>query len=302
MKVRNFKYYIREALKSIFKNRLMSLASIITVASCIFILVFSYCIVSNVGYLLDNVESSLDISVYIDNKITEKELKYLKQYITNLKDVESVSYISSEDALKIFSDSLGDMSSDFVAGLENKNILPASFTIKVNDIANQQSVIKQLEKLIGKGIVEVKYDEEVLDNLIVINNTVGIISVVIILFLAMLSTIIIVNTIKLTVNNRKNEINIMKYVGATDSFIRWPFIIEGVLIGIIGSLITVVISFFLYNKSIEFIYSNMAFIRNWLNFRNVKDVFKFIGPISILLGILIGIVGSITSIRKHLQV
>ncbi len=302
MKVRNFKYYIREALKSIFKNRLMSLASIITVASCIFILVFSYCIVSNVGYLLDNVESSLDISVYIDNKITEKELKDLKQYITNLKDVESVSYISSEDALKIFSDSLGDMSSDFVAGLENKNILPASFTIKVNDIANQQSVIKQLEKLIGKGIVEVKYDEEVLDNLIVINNTVGIISVVIILFLAMLSTIIIVNTIKLTVNNRKNEINIMKYVGATDSFIRWPFIIEGVLIGIIGSLITVVISFFLYNKSIEFIYSNMAFIRNWLNFRNVKDVFKFIGPISILLGILIGIVGSITSIRKHLQV
>ena len=129
-----------------------------------------------------------------------------------------------------------------------------------------------------------------------------ILSIIIIFILAIISVAIIVNTIKLTVYVRKTEINIMKYVGATDWFIRWPFVIEGVLIGIIGSVIPIIICMFGYEKVVEIIYEKMSFIKNYVEFKDTLSMFLAIAPVTITLGTLLGVIGSVNSIKKHLNV
>mgnify|MGYP001851954559 FL=1 len=152
------------------------------------------------------------------------------------------------------------------------------------------------------GIEKIRHSQKESDILLAINNTVRIASIIIILILAVISVAIIVNTIKLTVYVRKTEINIMKYVGATDWFIRWPFVIEGIIIGIIGSLIPIVICTFGYSKIINLMYERMPFIKNYVEFKDTLSLFTAISPVTITLGVLLGVIGSVNSIKKHLNV
>ena len=152
------------------------------------------------------------------------------------------------------------------------------------------------------GIEKVRHSQKASHILLAVNNTVRIASIIIILILAIISVTIIVNTIKLTVYVRKTEINIMKYVGATDWFIRWPFVIEGIIIGIIGSIIPIIICIFGYREVISLIYEKMSFIRNYVEFKDTLSMFLAIAPVTIILGILLGVIGSVNSIKKHLNV
>ena len=152
------------------------------------------------------------------------------------------------------------------------------------------------------GIEKIRHSQKESDILLAVNNTVRISSIIIILILAIISVTIIVNTIKLTVYVRKTEINIMKYVGATDWFIRWPFVIEGIIIGIIGSIIPIVICIFGYSKVTSLMYEKMSFIRNYVEFKDTLSMFLAIAPVTVVLGILLGVIGSVNSIKKHLNV
>ena len=152
------------------------------------------------------------------------------------------------------------------------------------------------------GIEKIRHSQKESDILLAVNNTVRIASIIIILILAIISVTIIVNTIKLTVYVRKTEINIMKYVGATDWFIRWPFVIEGIIIGIIGSIIPIVICIFGYSKVTSLMYEKMSFIRNYVEFKDTLSMFLAIAPVTVVLGILLGVIGSVNSIKKHLNV
>ena len=152
------------------------------------------------------------------------------------------------------------------------------------------------------GIEKIRHSQKESNILLAVNNTVRIASIIIILILAIISVTIIVNTIKLTVYVRKTEINIMKYVGATDWFIRWPFVIEGIIIGIIGSIIPIIICIFGYREVISLIYEKMSFIRNYVEFKDTLSMFLAIAPVTIILGILLGVIGSVNSIKKHLNV
>lgn len=152
------------------------------------------------------------------------------------------------------------------------------------------------------GIDKIRHAKTESDILLAINNTVRVSSVIIIMILALISVAIIVNTIKLTVYVRKNEINIMKYVGATDWFIRWPFVIEGIIIGIIGSIIAIIICIFGYSESISIIYEKVPIIKNYIEFKNTFDIFLAIAPVTIILGALLGVIGSVNSIKRHLNV
>ncbi len=152
------------------------------------------------------------------------------------------------------------------------------------------------------GIEKIRHSQKESNILLAVNNTVRISSIIIILILAIISVTIIVNTIKLTVYVRKTEINIMKYVGATDWFIRWPFVIEGIIIGIIGSIIPIIICIFGYREVISLIYEKMSFIRNYVEFKDTLSMFLAIAPVTIILGILLGVIGSVNSIKKHLNV
>ncbi len=152
------------------------------------------------------------------------------------------------------------------------------------------------------GIEKIRHSQKESDILLAVNNTVRIASIIIILILAIISVTIIVNTIKLTVYVRKTEINIMKYVGATDWFIRWPFVIEGIIIGIIGSIIPIIICIFGYSKVTSLMYEKMSFIRNYVEFKDTLSMFLAIAPVTVVLGILLGVIGSVNSIKKHLNV
>lgn len=152
------------------------------------------------------------------------------------------------------------------------------------------------------GIEKIRHSQKESDILLALNNTVRVASILIILILAIVSVAIIVNTIKLTVYVRKTEINIMKYVGATDWFIRWPFVIEGIIIGIIGSIIPVIICIFSYGNIVNLMYEKMPFIRNYVEFKDTLSMFLAIAPVTITLGILLGVIGSVNSIKKHLNV
>lgn len=301
MKFRSIKYYFEEALKSVIRNKLMSVTSILTVASCIFILIFSYCLAINIDYILEQFETSIPLSVIIDDASTTEQITELYDKIIAIEDVEDAKFVSAIEALKSFIDSVGN-DSDILSGFEDDNPMPRSFTITLKNSKSQDKVVAELEKLTDSGVEKVLHRKKTISSLIAINSIVRVISIIIVLVLGMLSVIIIMNTIKLTVNNRRNDIGIMKYVGATDWFIKWPFIIEGVIIGIVGALIPVFIACFSYSGIIAAIESNINKISKLFDFRQSFDIFPTLIPAMLILGIFIGAIGSTLSMRKYLDV
>lgn len=372
MKIRTIKYHIQQGVKSLFKNSLMSLASIATVAANAFILIISLCLVLNLDYMLQQVENNVGIAVFVGDEATDDEIIEIQQGIEAINHVKNVEYVSEEDALKDAKASWGDENADLLDGLEKDNPLPRSFDITLDSIKYQKDVITELQKLqkdteiemlksrgiikveneatkdtedktatteankeaetesdptlgatavvsaengqvisqddIGKdnyryiGIEKIRHAQKESEMLTTVNTALRIVSIILIGIMCVIAVAIIMNTIKLTVFIRKNEINIMKYVGATDWFIRWPFIIEGLLIGLIGSLIPSLICMVSYSKIVELINSKLSFLLNIAQFKSGSELFSLIIPLTLLLGMLLGALGSITSIRKHLNV
>jgi len=178
-----------------------------------------------------------------------------------------------------------------------------SFNISIDDIKNQQPVLQKLNEIKQRGDLEnIKDAHSETEVLIKINTIIKVIGIIVIAILVIISVVIIVNTIKISVFTRKTEINIMKYVGTTDWFIRWPFIIEGVLIGLLGALIPMLIAWPAYAKSISMIYDFFPIIKNMVTFRESSEIFSILLPFALIFGILLGVIGSVTSIRKHLKV
>ncbi|GHU52359.1 cell division protein FtsX [Clostridia bacterium] len=302
MKISSIRYYIEEALKSIFRNRLMSAASMVTVSACSLILILSFCVAANVDYILEQIENTVGVSAFISDDISTDGVNELYNKVMAIQYVDSADFISAEDALAEYKDTFGDdENKDILDGLENDNPLPRSFTIKVENNKYQRYVILELEKYVGNGFDYIKHESNIMDVLLAVNNVVRIVSAVLILTLGLISVIIVMNTIKITVSARSMEISIMKYVGATDWFIRWPFVIEGVLIGIVGSLIPVALCFFSYNSVLQKIKSS-PLLSDLAMFKSSMELFVLVTPIALTAGVLIGIIGSASSIKRYLKV
>jgi len=301
MNVRSVIYYLAEAFISLFRNRLMSVASILTVSSCTLIFTVSFCVAANVDYLLEQVENTVGLSVIIENSITADEVNELFLVVQNIEHVSYVGYISSEMALEIYRETFGEGGYEILEGLEEDNPLPRSFDIKVDNNIYQEQVIAELQRYVGRGFEKVRHESDLINILLTISHSIRMVSAVIILALSLISVIIIMNTIRLTVNMRSMEINIMKYVGATDSFIRAPFIIEGIIIGLIGSAISTAAGAYGYEKAVIAIMNVPAF-SGIASFKTSNELFWFIVPVSVVSGAFIGSVGSILSMRKYLLV
>ena len=302
MKLSSLRYYLSEASKSLMRNRLMSLASIATVASCIFVLAFSYSLAANIDYILGQVEGAVQIAAFINDDLDETGLQLLRLEIEALENVATIQFISHEDAFRIFLEDMAD-SPTVALGLTPQDF-PRSFNIALVDVADDESVRGPLQAIVdeGRGLDIIRYDQEVIGVISTVNNGIRIISAVIILALVVVSNVIIMNTIQITVNSRRNEINIMKYIGATDWFIKWPFIIEGVLIGLVGSVLPIILVWFGYGGALEAIYTNIAFFQEIVTFRTPISVFVVLAPIAVAIGVGIGVYGSLIAIRKHLHV
>ncbi|WP_207669243.1 permease-like cell division protein FtsX [Fonticella tunisiensis] len=295
MKIRTFGYYIKEGLKSIVKNRVMSIASISTVAAALFILGIFMILVANVNSLIGDVENTIEIKAFLEDNVTTIQRNQIEKDIKAISGVKDVRYESKEEALEKVKNRLGN-NQELTKGFEAENPFPAAYIIKVDNPEVVKSVSSQISKI--GGIYEVKDGQQYIDKIISITRLVKVSSLVLMIILGTISIFLISNTIKLAVYARKREINIMKYIGATDWFIRWPFLIEGVLLGIFGAIISILVLYFGYR------YVNSAVSAElW--------VFALVPPSQIisslvwqftLIGMVIGGLGSSISLRKFLSV
>lgn len=299
MRPSSIRYYFREGFSGMMKNRLMTVASIATVAACVFIMTFSFCMVNNLQYMLSQMEDSIGIAVFLQGDMKSDEIEALKKQISEIEHVVDVQYVSPEDALDEMKQEW-DVEDGLLDGFSaENNPLSNSFKITLDGIENQKTVLANLD---GISNIKVRHAQSETEVLMKLNSIIQVSGIVVILILGIISVVIIMNTIKISVFTRRNEINIMKYVGATDWFIRWPFIIEGVLIGFIGAAIPILISWPAYGKIVDIIYNYFPVIKNLATFRLSGDIFVILMPVALVFGILLGVVGSMTSIRKHLKV
>ena len=299
MKFRSIKYFFSEAFSGVIRNRLMSVASIGTVAACIFMIIISYCALTNVNYMLTQIEESIGISIFLEDDADADTVLALNDQLVTMEYVDSVRYISSEEALDEMKQSWD--AEDILSGFdETNNPLTGSFEVNLTDISHQSEVVKKIEQL--DGVRKIRSSETETEFLVKLSHFLRIFGGVLILALAAISVVIITNTIKLSVFTRRTEISIMKYVGATDWFIRWPFIIEGIIIGIVGASIPIIIAWPLYNKLISIIYEQIPMIHSIVSFRFGIDIFSILLPVALIFGALLGVLGSNISLRKHLNV
>lgn len=297
VKIRTIKYLTKEGILSIWKNRLMSLASIGTIMLCLIILGVSYSIASNVDYILQQIESNIGITAYIDEEIKEEEIAALKTKVENTPYVTIVTYISKDDALLSFSQ---DSNIEGVMEqFKQDNPLPASFEIKMEGLENQDAIIKALESY---DELELSYFQAETPMLVQLNKSIRLISIVVIASLTMVGILLMSNTIKLTVYIRRKEINIMKYIGAADWFIRAPFIIEGIIIGLIGGIIPIFVIWSAYTWTVKAISKSFGLIMDSIQLQEIAVILSNFIPMCLVLGVSIGTIGSVIAIRKHLKV
>ena len=300
MRPSTIRYFLKEGFSGLKKNLLMTVASIIAVAACISIMSFSYCVVSNLQYMLDQMEDSIGISVFLKGDLTSEDIENMKTTISGLDHVTNVTYISTADALDQLKEQWGADEDIFIGLDDTNNPLSHSFQVELDQIESQDAVLAELQKI--EGVDKVEYGQSLSEMLMSVSNVFQVAGILVMLVLGVISVMIIINTIRISVMNRRVEINIMKYVGATDWFIRWPFIIEGIIIGLIGAILPMLVGMPMYGKTVSLFYNHIPFVENFVRFRVVGDVFSFVLPAALIFGILLGVVGSVTSIRKHLQV
>ncbi|KAF5081106.1 Cell division protein FtsX [anaerobic digester metagenome] len=299
MRPSTIKYFLKEGLSGLKKNLLMTVASIVAVMACISIMSFSYCVASNLQHILQQMEDSIGISVFLGGNPTSQEIEEMKTKISKIDHVLDVQYISPGDALEALKKDWG-ADEDIFEGLdETNNPLSHSFQITLDSIDNQGSVLATLKGI--DGIDNIRHGQTETELIMKANKVFNIASILVMLVLGVISIMIIMNTIRISVVNRRIEINIMKYVGATDWFIRWPFIIEGVIIGLVGAVIPLLIGMPIYAKVISSLYGYFPVIK-MVQFLLTGDIFIVLFPVALVFGVLLGVIGSVTSIRKHLQV
>ena len=299
MKISSIKYFIVDALKSLNRNKTVSLASVATVAATLFILGVFLLIVFNVNAGVKDLGSKLEVKIYLKDDFTIADKLAIESAINNVKGVSNVRFENKADALEKVKKQFGEDSKALVQGFEKNNPFPNAYLVRVEKPEVVGDVVQAATGL--SGIEKIKDVREIVDKIIKITNTLKIIGLVLFAILISVSLFLIGNTIKLTVYSRRKEIGIMKYVGATDWFIRWPFIIEGMILGISGAIISTVALYFIYGAVFHRLVNvSLGFLGFAL--LNPQFILSTILWQFILGGIIIGATGSVIAIRKFLAV
>ena len=302
MKISTFGYTIKQGIKNIWTNKMFSIASIATMAACIFMFGMFYSIVVNFQHVVKDVESGVAITVFFDDGTTQDQIDAIGQEIAMRPEVSSFNYVSAEEAweeykLEYFA---GDEAAAASFGTDNPLAGESNYEIYMEDISQQSSLVSYLEGL--DHVSRVRQSEMVANTLTDFNRLVSIVSAVIILILICVAVFLISNTVRTGIAVRKEEIGIMKVIGATDYFVRAPFIVEGILIGLIGAAIPLIILHAMYGRIIEYVANRFGFLNNLLTFLPVDTVFQILLPVGLILGVGIGYIGSRVTVRKHINV
>lgn len=278
---------------------MFSLASIGTITACLFMFGIFYFIVANFQYMIKTAETSVGVTVFFDAGTSKDEIKEIGNKIQLRNEVSSIDYISAEETWKNYKKKY--LSKELADTFGNDNPLAdsASYSVYLNDVSKQSSLVKYIESL--DGVRQVNHSNNVAESLESFNSMVAYVSGAIIIILLSVAVFLISTTVTMGISVRKEEIYIMKLIGATDYFIRAPFIVEGIIIGILGAVFPLIVLYFMYHSVVTYITEKYITIFRAFEFLKIGDIFSNLIPISLIIGIGIGFFGSFLTVRKHLK-
>ena len=314
MRISTFGYVGKQGVKNIWRNKMFSLASIATMSACIFLFGLFFSILVNFQYIIKSAEEGVAITVFFNDDATEEQKKEIGEQLESRDDVSEVKYVSADDAWAEFQKEYFGDNPELAEGFKDDNPLAGSDNYEVymktvkgdnKDLiakskslsATQQDLVKFAQSLDG-----VNKSDVVANTLSSVNMLVAYVSIAIIAILLGVSIFLISNTVTTGITVRKEEIAIMKYIGAKDFVVRSPFVIEGLIIGLFGAVIPLALLYFLYDKAIVYIMEKFSILKNIITFLPVGNVYIYLLPIGLAMGIGIGFLGSYFTVRKHLRV
>lgn len=291
MRMTGFSYLIKEGFKNVWNNRIMSIALVCVLVSCLVLTGSAVLFSMNVTNLVDKVSDHNETTVYLKDEISKVEAVYIGRDIEKLKNVTEAKYFPKEEALADFKSTLGDEVFD---NMKDDNPLPDAYKVTMKDLSKYDNTVKEILNI--KGVEKITSQKELAKKLSSINDLVQVLSIAIVLALGVISLFIISNTIRATMHSRRFEISIMKSVGATDSFVRIPFVVEGMVIGLIASIFSTLALLFLYDGIMEIVV-------NLIHVATIpfSSVFWFVAGAFVVAGLVIGALSGFISIRKYLK-
>lgn len=315
MKISTIFYTIKQGIANIFRNKWFSLASIATISACLFLFGLFYAIVANFQNVVQTAEEGVSVTVFFHSEAgpvgdgceshtegqvpSDARIEEIGQQIAARLEVSEVKYTSSDEAWATWGpDYFGE---DYAEGFpENPLAGFDNYEIFLNDVSMQDALVTWLESI--PEVRKVNYSELTANTLSGVNLLIAYVSMGIIAILLAVSIFLISNTVAIGISVRKEEINIMKYIGATDFFVRAPFVLEGMLIGLVGAALPLGLIYSLYNYVLTYVVQRFAVLSTFLNFLSVEKIFDVLAPVSLIVGVGIGFLGSISTVRKHLHV
>lgn len=317
MRISTFGYVGKQGVKNIWRNKMFSLASIATMSACIFLFGLFFSILVNFQYIIKSAEEGVAITVFFNDDATEEQKKEIGEQLKSREDVSEVKYVSADDAWAEFQKEYFGDNPELAEGFKDDNPLAGSDNYEVymktvkgdnKDLiakskslsATQQDLVKFAQSL--DGVRQVNKSDVVANTLSSVNMLVAYVSIAIIAILLGVSIFLISNTVTTGITVRKEEIAIMKYIGAKDFVVRSPFVIEGLIIGLFGAVIPLALLYFLYDKAVVYIMEKFSILKNIITFLPVGNVYIYLLPIGLAMGIGIGFLGSYFTVRKHLRV
>ena len=301
MRISTFFYTLKQGVINIFRNKWFSLASLATISACLFILGLFYAVIVNFQSIVHSAEEGVSVTILFQPGTSEEQMTEIGARIEAREDVSRVEFTSAEEAWAFYKENYipEEFSDGFPEG-DNPLQDSASYEIYMQDISQQEALVEYLETI--PEIRDVNKSELAALTLTGVNALVAYASAGIILILLLVSVFLISNTVMIGISVRKEEINIMKYIGATDFFVRAPFVIEGILIGALGSVLPLALMYLLYTNVLGYVLEKFSFLSTLLKFLPVEEVFSTLIPLAVGIGVGIGFLGSFVTVRRHLRV
>jgi len=302
MRVGTVRYTVKQGASNIIRNKMFSIASIATMAACIFLFGVFFSIITNFNYIVEKAEEGVAIVVMFDEEASEPQVEAIGTNLKSHQDVLEVKYVSAEEAWESFQQDYFKDNPEAAAGFEDDNPLANSdnYEVYLKNIESQDAVVEFAESL--DGVRKVNKSDVVAKTLENFNVLLAYGSAIIIVILLIVAVFLISNTVSMGITIRREEIAIMKYIGAKDSFVRAPFVIEGILIGFTGAIIPLVGLYFVYEKTVTTIMNKFSILNSILDFLPTAEVYRVLLPVGLALGVGIGFIGSYFTVRKHLKV
>lgn len=302
MKISTIFYSLKQGFINLKRNKLFTLASIGTIAACVFLIGLFYAVLVNLQHIVTNAEKNVSIAVFFNEDATDEQIQAIGDAIKKRAEFGTIRYISPEEAWESYKEEYFADEPGLAEGFKDDNPLANSdsYRVTLNDLSMQDTFVSFVQNL--EGVRKVNYSSSTADTLNEFGRMIGFISMALIIILLAVGIFLISNTIMIGITVRKEEIGIMKLMGARDLFIRAPFMVEGVLIGLIGAAIPVMILYLIYREVIVFILEQFNSIESVVTLLSTSEVFAVLTPVAFLIGGGIGVVGSMITMRKHLRV